>query len=38
MAKAPAPGESKIAQDGATRRDFLYLPTGAVGAVGATNE
>ena len=35
MAKAPAPGESKIAQDGETRRDFLYLATGAVGAVGA---
>ena len=35
MAKAPAPGESKIAQDGETRRAFLYLATGAVGAVGA---
>ena len=35
MAKAPAPGESKVTQDGETRRDFLYLATGAVGAVGA---
>ena len=35
MAKAPAPGSPKIAHDGETRRDFLYLATGAVGVVGA---
>ena len=35
MAKAPAPGASDAAHGGETRRDFLYLATGVVGAVGA---
>ena len=35
MAKAPAPGATRTAQGAETRRDFLYVATGAVGAVGA---
>ena len=35
MAKAPAPGATGTAQGAETRRDFLYVATGAVGAVGA---
>ncbi len=35
MAKTPAPSATNLAHGGETRRDFLYLATGVVGAVGA---
>ena len=34
MAKAPAPGRASTTQDGETRRDFLYVATGTLGAAG----
>ena len=34
MAKTPAPTVGGASQDGETRRDFLYIATGAVGTVG----
>ena len=34
MAKTPAPSATNLAHGGETRRDFLYLATGVVGAVG----
>ena len=35
MAKTPAPSATNLAHGDETRRDFLYLATGVVGAVGA---
>ena len=34
MAKAPAPTKTNTIQEGETRRDFLYVATGALGAAG----
>ena len=35
MAKAAAPSATNLAHGGETRRDFLYVATGVIGAVGA---